>query len=358
MFVPDGRASARRAAAPAPEAPTSGLARSNRVRTAWVLAALALLLLVSVASVVVGTRLIAPDVVWQVLWHPDASQESIIVHDLRLPRTLLGIAAGASLGLAGALIMALTRNPLADPGILGVNAGAAFTVTIAVGAFGLASFYQYVWFSFAGAVAATIAVYLIGSAGRGGPTPVRLTLAGVALGAVLGGVSSGITLLDPEAFDVMRGWFAGSLAGRDMEIVLQTLPFLAVGIVTALLLARSLNAVALGDDLAAAVGVNIGRTRVAGIVAVTLLCGASTAVAGPIGFVGLMIPHIARWLLGPDQRWIFAFTVVAAPSLLLLADIAGRLVVRPTEVEAGLVTALIGAPVLIALVRRRRVSGL
>lgn len=340
------------------EEPPSGLARTNSVRSLWLCLALAVLAATAVLSVAVGTRFVPPETVWQVLWHPDGSEESVIVHGVRLPRTALGLAAGTALGLAGALIMALTRNPLADPGILGVNAGAMFAVTLAVAFLGLNAFHQYVWFAFAGAVTATVAVYLIGSSGRGGATPVRLTLAGVALGAVLSGISSGIALLDPRAFDVMRHWFAGSLSGRDMEVVGQTLPFLGIGVLVALALARPLNAVALGDDLAAAMGVHMAWTRFAGVVAVTLLCGTATAAAGPIGFVGLMVPHVARWLLGPDQRWVFVFTALAAPALLLASDIVGRLVIRPAEIEVGVVTAFVGAPVLIALVRRRKASGL
>lgn len=335
-----------------------GLAATSAVRMVWLLVLLAVLVVLGLLSIAVGTQFLELATVWRVLWTPDSSEAAIIVHDLRVPRTLLGILAGVALGLAGALIMALTRNPLADPGILGVNAGAQFAVVIAVSAFGLTTFHEYVWFSFAGAILATVAVYLIGSTGRGGGTPVRLTLAGVALGSVLSGVASGITLLNPRTFEVIRNWVAGSLVGRDLEIVGQLTPFVLVGVVMALSLARSLNAIALGDDLASSFGVDMRLTRTLGVIAVTILCGATTAVVGPISFVGLMVPHIARWLMGPDQRWIFVTTVVAAPSVLLLADIVGRLVIRPGEMQAGLVTAFIGAPVLIALVRRRKASGL
>ncbi|MBM4603521.1 iron chelate uptake ABC transporter family permease subunit, partial [Rhodococcus hoagii] len=203
-------------------------------------------------------------------------------------------------------------------------------------------------------VVATVVVYALGSVGRGGATPIRLTLAGVAIGSVLGGVSSAITLLDPSAFDQMRNWNAGSLSGRSMEAALGVSPFIAVGLVLALVIARPLNAVALGDDLARTLGAHILRTRVVGVIAVTLLCGAATAAAGPIGFVGLMVPHVARWFVGPDQRWILPYTVVCAPMLLLTSDILGRIVIRPGELQVGVVTAFVGAPVLIWLVRRRR----
>jgi iron complex transport system permease protein len=275
-----------------------------------------------------------------------------------VPRTVVAVVVGSSLGVAGALIQALTRNPLADPGILGVGSGAAFAVTLGVGVFGVASISGYVWFAFLGALVVTIAVYAIGSAGRGGADPMRLVLAGVALGAVLSGLTSAMTLLDPEVFDKMRGWGAGTVVGRSLELVVPVLPFLAIGMVLALLMARPLNAIALGEQLASALGANVLRTRILVIVAVTLLAGGATAIAGPIGFVGLMVPHVARWIAGPDQRWIIAYTMVLAPLLLIVADIAGRLIMRPAEIPVGIVTAFVGAPVLVVLIRRRKVSGL
>jgi iron complex transport system permease protein len=183
-------------------------------------------------------------------------------------------------------------------------------------------------------------------------------LAGVAIGAVLTGITSGLILLDPEAFDQMRFWNAGSLSGRDLDVSFAVLPFVLVGLILAFAIARPLNAVALGDDLARSLGANVNRTRLIGIVAVTLLCGAATAAAGPIGFVGLMVPHVARWIVGPDQRWIFAYTLLGAPILVLISDVIGRLILRPGEMQVGLVTAFIGAPVLIYLVRRGKASGL
>ena len=252
----------------------------------------------------------------------------------------------------------MTRNPLADPGILGVNAGAAFFVAFAVGVLGVTGIGSYIWFTFAGAVVATIVVYALGSLGRAGATPIRLTLSGIALGAVLGGVTSGMLLLDPDAFDRMRFWGAGSLAGRGLDIASEVAPFIALGVFLAALIARPLNAIALGDDLAQSLGANVIRTRIVGVVAVTLLAGAATAAAGPIGFVGLMIPHMVRWFVGPDQRWILIYTVFAAPGLLLLSDVVGRIVIRPGELQVGIVTAFVGAPVLIVLVRRKKASGL
>lgn len=338
--------------------PTAGLAITNKKRALWLLVAAAALALAVIASLVVGSKNISPSDVFHALWHPEASNDGFIVMELRVPRTLLGLVVGTALGLAGALIQAFTRNPLADPGILGVNAGAGFAVVLGVAFFGVVRIQDYIWFSFAGAVLATVAVYVIGSRGRGAATPIRLTMVGIALGAVLGGISSGITLLMPEVFNSMRFWGAGTLANRSWDMLWTVLPFMAVGIALSLAVARPLNAVALGADLATSLGAHLGRTRIVVVIAVTLLCGAATAAAGPIGFVGLMIPHISRWLVGPDQRWIMAYTAILAPLLLLAADIAGRLVLRPDELQVGIVTALIGAPVLIYLVRSKKVSGL
>lgn len=318
-----------------------------------------ILILLCIASLLTGARAVAPSAGFDALFAYDpASAEHIIIRDYRLPRTLLGLLCGAAFGVSGALIQAVTRNPLADPGILGVNAGAAFFVTLAVGLLGFHAISSYLWFAFFGAIAVAIVVYAVGSRGRDGASPARLVLSGVALSAVLGGIGSAITLLDPRAFDGLRVWSIGSLSGRNMDVVLTVAPFIICGLVLSLCVAPSLNAVALGDDPSRALGVNLVRTRILVVIAVTLLAGAATAAAGPIGFVGLMVPHVIRWLSGPDQRWIIAFTVLCSPILLLTADIAGRLVLFPGELEAGIVTAFIGAPVLIALARRQRASGL
>ncbi|MDV8022902.1 iron chelate uptake ABC transporter family permease subunit [Rhodococcus sp. IEGM 1330] len=335
-----------------------GLARTDARRAAGLFVVLGVLAALCLVSISVGTEYIPIGEVWHGLFFADGSTESVIVRELRLPRTVLGLLVGIALGVAGALIQAMTRNPLADPGILGVNAGAAFFVAIAVGVLGVTGIRSYIWFAFAGAVVATIVVYALGSMGRAGATPIRLTLSGIALGAVLGGVTSGMLLLDPDAFDRMRFWGAGSLAGRGLDIASEVAPFIALGVFLTALIARPLNAIALGDDLAQSLGANVVRTRIIGVVAVTLLAGAATAAAGPIGFVGLMIPHMVRWFVGPDQRWILIYTVFAAPGLLLLSDVVGRIVIRPGELQVGIVTAFVGAPVLIVLVRRKKASGL
>lgn len=327
----------------------------------WTSLAIGLVVLGAVcfASLSAGARSIVISATVDALLAYDGSlTDHIIVHHYRLPRTLLGLLCGAAFGVSGALIQAATRNPLADPGLLGVNAGAACFVTLAVGLFGWQTIDAYIWASFAGAIVVAVVVYTLGAIGRDGATPVRLVLSGVAISAVLAGIGSSITLLDPQVFDALRMWSIGSIAGRNMQVVGTVTPFVVTGLVVALLVAKSLNAVALGDDLARTLGSRVVLVRVLAVIAITLLSGAGTAAAGPIAFVGLMVPHVMRWLTGPDQRWIIGLTIIYAPILLLVADIAGRLVLYPAELETGIVTAFVGAPVLILLVRRTKASGL
>ncbi|QRM56130.1 iron chelate uptake ABC transporter family permease subunit [Sinorhizobium sp. BG8] len=337
----------------------SGAGRGHGLRLAGLLAGLLALGVVAATSILVGAKQIAPATALQSLTAFDADLvEHVVIRDYRLPRTLLGLLAGSAFGVSGALIQAAARNPLADPGILGVNSGAAFFVTIAVGLLGLRSIEAYIWFALLGAFVVTMLVYAVGSSGREGATPVRLLLAGVAISAMLGGIGSAITLLDPQAFDSMRHWSIGSLAGRDIGVVTAVAPFIAAGLVLAFVVARSLNAMALGDDLSRALGARLVRARVLTVIAVTLLAGAATAAAGPIAFIGLMVPHAVRWFTGPDQRWIVLYSVVFSSIFLLVADVAGRLVVSTNELEAGIVAAFVGAPVLIALVRSRKARSL
>lgn len=330
----------------------------RRRRVIGLLAALALLVLLLLASIAVGSRDIPFAGVLDALLHDTGEGDAYVVWSLRVPRTAVLLATGIALGVAGMLIQALTRNPLADPGILGVNAGAALFVALGIAVFHLSSPGQYVWFSFAGALLATVVVYAVGSAGRGSIDPIQLTLAGVTLGSILFGVVSAMTLLDRHTFEQMRNWNAGSVASRGWDVLLPVLPFLVAGVIVAIAVAGPLNAIALGDDLATSLGVHIGRTQVIVVVAVTLLAGGATAIAGPIGFVGLMAPHVVRWIVGPDQRWILGGTLLLAPALLTAADVVGRTVMRPGELPVGIVMAFVGAPILVLLVRRRRVSAL
>jgi iron complex transport system permease protein len=309
-------------------------------------------------SIVVGAKPIPLHSAFQALFHFDGSEDELVVRQERLPRTELGLLVGVALGLAGALMQALTRNPLADPGLLGVNSGASAAIAVAIGYLGLQSPLAYVWFAFGGAAVVSVAVYLLGSAGRSGATPVRLALAGTAVTAALTAFTSAVLLLNPGTFDQFRYWNVGSLVGRDTSVVRQLLPFVAVGAVLALALSRPLNALALGDDSGRALGARPGRTRALGALAVVLLCGSATAAVGPIAFVGLAVPHLARFLTGPDQRWVLPYSAVLAPLLLVGADVLGRVVARPDELEVGIVTAFLGAPVFIALARGGRISQL
>ena len=316
------------------------------------------LLAICVLSVLVGARDMAIGDVLRALFVFDGSTEHLVVWESRVPRTLIGLVVGPALGVCGALIQAFTRNPLADPGILGVNAGAAFAVTLAIGLLGITDPTGYVWFAMLGAFAVTVVVYVLGTTGRSGATPEKLTLAGVAVGAVLGGVGASITLKNREAFDEVRFWGVGSIGGRSAEILLTIGPFILVGLVIAVAVSRSLNAIALGDELGRTLGARIGTTRVLTILAVTLLAGGATAVAGPIAFVGLMVPHAVRWFTGPDQRWVIPYSMVAAAILLLISDVAARVILPSGELRVGIMTAVVGAPVLIILARRRKAHGL
>ncbi|MGO3325944.1 FecCD family ABC transporter permease, partial [Gordonia sp. (in: high G+C Gram-positive bacteria)] len=281
-----------------------------------------------------------------------------VLWDQRIPRGLLAVLVGAALAMSGAIIQAMTRNPLADPGILGVNSGSAFAIVIAISVFGISSYWGYIWFALVGAAVAAVLVYALANSGRAGATPVRLALSGVALAAFLGGVTQGMVLLDSAAFTTMRFWQAGSITNRGTSVVVGVGAFVLVGTIVAVIVSRALNAVALGDDLAVALGVPLTRVRVLGVIAVTLMCGAATAAAGPIGFVGLMVPHVVRWIVGPDQRWILPFSLAGGAILVLCADLLGRVTLNDEEIPAGIITAFIGAPVLILLARRRMASEL
>lgn len=335
--------------------------RSPRPVLLVVLLATALMAL-CVLSIGLGAVDIPPDQVVRALFgHPSSDLVDNIVWTVRVPRTVLGLTAGAALGLSGALMQALTRNPLADPGILGVSAGASFGIVLAVALFGIGSLYGTIWFAFAGALGTSVLVFLLGRTGRSGATPVKLALAGIAVTFLLFSLTNAIVLTDPDALDRYRFWSAGTLADQDAAVVRGILPFLAVGAVLALATAPALNSLALGDDVAASLGRRLGLVRLQGVVAVMLLTGASVAVIGPVVFLGLVVPHVARVLaqyagIGPDHRRLLPLSAVLAPCLLLTADILGRVVARPTEVQAGVLVAFIGGPFFIALVRRRKLA--
>ena len=327
-------------------------------RTFGLLAIAALLVGAAIASVMIGAKPLSPGEVLEALFSPADTANRAVVWDSRIPRTVTGIIVGAALGVCGALIQAYTRNPLADPGILGVNAGATFAITIAIGALGIGSPLGFVWFALGGALIATVGVYLVAAAGRLGPTPEKLTLAGVAVAAVLGGMSTILQIKNPETFAGTLNWGVGSIGARSLELVASLSPLIVVGLIIAFLLARPLNAFALGDDLGRSLGVKVGTVRIGTIAAITLLAGTATAIAGPIAFVGLMVPHAVRWFTGPDQRWIIPYSMFGAGVLLLVSDIIGRVVLPSGELQVGLVTAFIGAPVLVLIARQSRAVGL
>lgn len=335
----------------APPAPTRVTADNRAVGLAVATVALAA---VCVASLAIGTQNVALSTVWQAVTDYRDIGDQWIVHDLRIPRTVLGLLVGLALGLSGTLIQAVGRNPLADSEILGINSGAALFVVAAIAFFGFSGIWTYIGFAFLGALFAMVLVYLIGMTGRATVTPVRVLLAGVAIGAVMDGFGFVIRLQNPRAFDNMRFWDAGALDGRPLEVAGAIAPFIAVGALLCLVVSRSLNITALGEDLAKSMGSNVVRTQILSLAAVTLLAGAATAGAGPIGFVGLMVPHAVRRFTGPDWRWVLAYATVVAPGLMLAADIVGRVVIRPSELPAGIVTAFLGAPVLIWLIRRSK----
>ena len=332
--------------------------RSASVRVPVLVGALVLLGVVLLLSLAVGARSIPPGEVLDALLHGGDSQEASIVRELRVPRTVLGLLVGVALGLAGALMQALTRNPLADPGLLGVNAGAGAAVIVAIAFLGITSPTGYVWFAFAGAAAASVLVYLIGSAGRGGPTPVRLALAGAALTAALVAFVYGVAITDPLLLQRYNRWAVGSLSGRGNDELLIAAPCVLLGALLVVVFARSLNALEMGDDAARALGAHTGRTRIAGALGITVLCGAATAAAGPIGFIGLTVPHVARAVVGTDQRWVLGASALFGAVLVLGADVVARVVVRPGELPVSVLLAIIGVPVFVTVVRRKRIARL
>jgi iron complex transport system permease protein len=314
---------------------------------------------VLVLSITVGARPIALADIWNALTAFDATQTNHkIILDLRLPRTLVGLLVGAALGLSGAILQGATRNPLADPGILGINAGATLCVVLGISVFGITQLSGYVWLAFLGAGAAMLVVYLVASLGREGATPVKLALAGAAVTAALTSVTSAILITNVETLDQIRFWQVGALTGRTTDILLQVAPFILAGTVLALLTSRILDGLALGDDVARGLGLKVQRGRALVGLAAVILAGAATAAAGPIAFVGLTVPHLARAFTGPNYRWILPYSMLLAPILLLGADIIGRIIVPPGELQVGIVTAALGAPFFIALVRRRKLAEL
>jgi len=313
-----------------------------------------LLALAVVASLALGARGLAPGAVLDAVFATDRSRiADAIVIDERLPRTVVGVLAGAALGVAGALMQSVSRNPIADPGLLGVTAGASLAVVAAIEVLGVDSAAGYVPFAFAGGLLAAVVVYAFASGGRHA-SPVRLALAGAALSALLGSIATALILLDRSTLDDFRFWSVGALTGREIEAALELLPFAAVGMVLALAVGPALNAMALGDDVAAGLGHRVGRTRLLTALAAALLCGVAVAAAGPVAFIGLVVPHAVRRLVGGDHRWVIPLSALVGAIALLAADVVGRLLASPSEIPVGIITAILGGPALIVLVRNRK----
>jgi iron complex transport system permease protein len=320
------------------------------------MAAAALLLLLAVLlSLAVGSRQIAPAEVLDALLHGGTSDNAQVVRSLRVPRTVIGVMVGAALAVAGAVLQGITRNPIAEPGFLGISQGASLGVVCAIAFFGVHTLTGYVWFAFVGAGVAAVCIYVIASSGRSGASPVKLALAGAAMNAFLASVVSGVVTTDARALDEFRFWDVGSISGRSAAIVGQTWPFLAVGLLLVLAVARGLDALALGEDVARGLGRNVALLRVTGAMGATVLTGVAVAAAGPIAFTGLAVPHIARTLVGTGHRWLLPMAALLGPVMTLAADVLGRVVFPPSEVPVAVMTALVGVPFLVALVRRKAV---
>ena len=331
--------------------------RSGRVRTLWLVMVAALLVLLCALSVATGTREVAwSDIVAALVGQVDSIGQAAVA--VRIPRTLLALLAGAALGLAGAIMQGVTRNPLADPGILGVNMGASLAVVVGVAWFNITSAQAYIFTAILGAGVSAVFVYVIGSLGRGGATPLKLALAGAATSVAFSSLVIAVVLPRNDIAGGIRAWQIGGVGGATFDRISHVLPFLAVGFVISLLSARKLNSLALGDELAAGLGERVAVARGVAAFGAILLCGATTAICGPIGFVGLVVPHLCRLLVGVDHRWLLPFSGLSGACLLLAADIAGRIVARPAELDVGIVTAFIGAPFFIWIVRRQRVREL
>ncbi|MGW0802469.1 FecCD family ABC transporter permease [Nonomuraea sp. NPDC002799] len=333
-------------------------ATETRRRRVVALGTLVVFLLVAAAvSLAVGARALSPAEVWHGFFPAPGSDQrlteiTLIVQTVRVPRTVLAIVAGIALGVSGALIQGYTRNPIADTGLLGVNSGASFAVVTVILLFGFANPYQYVWFAFLGAAVAGVVVFGLASLGRGAGNPLTLALAGQGVAVFLTAMTTAVALSDQASLNALRFWNAGSVAGVGFDVIWPVLAFIVVGLVLGATTLPAINLLNLGDDVARGLGVNIARSRTVGIVAITLLAGATTAACGPIAFLGLMVAHVARYLTGPDYRWLVPCAGLLGAVILLTCDIVGRVVTRPGELQAGVVVALVGAPFFAALVWR------
>ncbi|WP_330350647.1 FecCD family ABC transporter permease [Streptomyces sp. NBC_00582] len=338
------------------ERPAAGVSTRLRHRRVVGLGLLVVVLVAAgVVSLAVGARALTPAEVWHGLFAaPDADRRlteiRLIVQTVRVPRTVLAVVAGVALGVGGALIQGYTRNPIADTGLLGVNSGASFAVVSAIAVFGFSDPFQYVWFAFLGAALAGVVVFGLASIGRGAGNPLTLALAGQGVTVFLAAMTTAVALSDQKSLNALRFWNAGSVAGVGFAVIWPVTAFIVVGLVLALTTLPTVNLLNLGEDVARGLGANIALSRTIGIAAITLLAGAATAACGPIAFLGLMVAHVARYLTGPDYRWLVPYAGLLGAVVLLVCDIVGRLVVRPGELDAGVLVALLGAPFFAGLV--------
>lgn len=331
--------------------------KSASSRILWLSACAVLLFLLSLASLSIGTRAVDwVDIIAALHGHTSRIGEAAA--SARIPRTLLAVLAGGALGLAGAVMQGVTRNPLADPGLLGVNMGASLAVVIGIAWFGISSSEAYIWAAIAGAGTTAILVYTIGSLGRDGPTPLKLALAGAATSIAFASLVTAVILPRGDIAGGIRSWQIGGVGGATFERILPVLPVLIAGLLLSFASARKLNSLALGDELAVGLGERVAWARALASLGAVLLCGATTAVCGPIGFVGLVVPHACRLFVGVDHRWLLPISTLGGSALLLAADILGRIVARPSEIDVGIVTALIGGPFFIWIIRRQKVREL
>jgi iron complex transport system permease protein len=328
---------------------------SKKVKLSIVGLAIGILVLIVclILSVTLGAAKISLDSILQSFLSFDGSREHLIIRTVRLPRSLLAMLVGASISVAGALMQGVTRNPLADPGILGVSSGAAFSVVMAIFLFGASTPSTYVWYAFLGAGITAVGVYFLASLGRGGATPLNLTIAGAAISSLLASLTSGVLIVSQRTLEEIRFWLAGSLAGTDASLIVQVLPYVCIGMILALAISRQVTILSLGEDIAKGLGQKTVGVKIAAVICVLLLDGSAVAVAGAIGFIGLVIPHIVRFVVGVDYRWIIPYSALFGAILLLVADILARLVIQPQEVPVGIMTALVGAPFFVYLAKTK-----
>lgn len=310
------------------------------------------LLIVNFLSLVLGYTDLTINTVIDAFNNFDGSNEHIIIQDVRLPRALIATVVGASLAIAGALLQALTRNPLASPDILGFNAGASFFIVIALMLFSITSLQATTWIAFFGATVAGLLVYFLGSIGRDGMTPIKMTLSGAAIAALFGSLTQGLLVMDESALDQVLFWMSGSVQGRKLEILLSVLPYIVVGIIIALTIANKINILTMGDDVAKGLGQRTGFVKLTAGISVILLAGGSVAIAGPIGFIGIVVPHVVRTFIGNDYRWIIPYCGILGGIFLVIADIGARYLLMPEEVPVGIMTALVGIPFFIYIARK------